>query len=396
MMGRKLLSYLAVLFLALYALFCFNFSVIISQQAALYIFLPGAFILAFCGLPNGRASTTFKLLMAVYLWECITFLSAEDKAVALDELKRLTACFMLAFSFFYLGKKRKLIPWLYFVYVVYYLGMVYYADKNILIGTFDYTEERLNDDILNANQLAYLTFFITFLLYISPTFFSSNRLKRALNLLFLLSPIWSFWIAILTGSRQVLVIQFPLTAILLYDRYLRQTKVSTQVISIIAALILLPMFWERADNIYEDSFLSTRMEMQIEEDARMIHLQRAIRIGLDNPVTGVGPGNYKLYTTNKLSFSHSSYLELFANTGFPGLILYVFMLFYFIKKQWMRYKRTLDDVFLNFLIFGLFYAIDNIFYVMHLDPWLISFFFLVDSHSQTHYQSLIKRFIRYQ
>lgn len=386
MQSKQTYRVLALLLLLFNALFSFNFSKIVSQQTALYICVPGAFVITFFATSNFKASTSLKLLIAVYVWECITFLVAEDQAIALDELKRLAACFMMAFSFFYLGKKEKLIPWLYIIYVVYYLGMVYYARTNLLLDDFDYSEERLGDRILNANLVAYVTFFVTFIVFISPHFVKRDWLKLLFKILFILSPIWSFGVGILTGSRQVLIIQFPFIAILLYLRYLRRTNLYTQVISVVAVIIFAVSVWDKVDNIYEQSYLSTRMEMEIEEDARMIHYQRAMQIGLDNPITGVGPGNYKLYTPNRRSFSHSSYSELFANNGFPGLILYILLFYFFCKRQWRCYRRTHDKQFLYFFIFGLFYVVDNAFYVMHTAPWLISFFILVDSHSNTYFK----------
>lgn len=385
-MINKIFSYIAILFLLLFALFSFNFSETISQQTALYICVPGAFVLTFFATKNYKPSTCFKFLMAVYVWECITYLSAEDQSVALDELKRLLACFMLAFSFFYLGKKKELVPWLYLVYIVYYLGIVYYANTSILNEEFDYTEDRLGDRILNANLIAYVTFFVTFVIYVFPNFSTREWLKRFFRILFILSPAWSFVVGILTGSRQVLVIQFPFIALLLYLRYFRHTRVFTQIVSLIVVVVFVAVVWDKVDSIYEQSNLNTRMEMELEEDARIIHYQRAVKIGLDNPITGVGPGNYKLYAPNRISFSHSSYSELFANNGFPGLLLFLLMFYYFCKQQWRRYRKTHDELFLYFLVFGLFFTIDNAFYVMHTAPWLISFFILVDSHSATYYK----------
>ncbi len=377
-------SILAILFLLAFAILSFNFKGM--QQIALYVCVPSAVILSWIAFPKWNFSVCFKLLLGLYLWECFTAMGAENMEYAYNELKRLVACALMAFAFNQLAKKEKQIPWLYLVYVVFYLGMIYYANQNILTDSFDYTIDRMTDQILNANLVAYLTFFVTIILYIFPVFLHEDWQKSALRLLFLVSPFWSFAIAIFTGSRQVLVIQAPLLVVLFYCRYFIKRRPIAKVGSIIIGFVLLWYFLPKAIDIYESSRLETRMEIELDDEVRILHFHRALKIGMDNPLMGVGPGNYKRYTSNQLSFSHSSYLELLANNGFPGLIIYVYMFIYFIRTQWKRYKHTHDQLFLIFAIFGLFYAIDNAFYVMHIAPWLISFFILVDSHSQTYYR----------
>lgn len=49
----------------------------------------------------------------------------------------------------------------------------------------------------------------------------------------------------------------------------------------------------------------------------------------------------------------------------------------------MRIYR--DNVYLVFLICGMIYLFDNFFYVFYIDLWLIGFFILLASHSETYY-----------
>lgn len=383
---KNILYYLAIGLLMLFALSSFP-NLGLTQQKALYICVPGAFLLTFINGSKAALSKPFRFLIYLYIWECISFLGAEDQQVALDELKRLVACFFMVYSFFFLAKKEKLIPWLYVIYFLYYASMLYYANTNILTDDFDYTEDRLKDKVLNSNLLAYMTFFMTFVIYTFPLVVNNELLQKGFRVLFIFSPILSFVVAILTGSRQVVIIQLPFIAILLYLRYMQGTRLYIKVITVVLLLITSLFFLGKATQIYEQSQLSARMELELDEDPRTVHFYRAVRIGLSHPIMGVGPGNYKLYTYNKRSFSHSSYSELFANNGFPGLILYILLFYFFCKRQWRCYRRTHDKQFLYFFIFGLFYVVDNAFYVMHTAPWLISFFVLVDSYSQTYYKN---------
>lgn len=390
---KNILYYIAIGLLMLLALSSFP-NLGLTQQKALYICVPGAFLLTFINGSKAALSKPFRFLIYLYIWECISFLGAEDQQVALDELKRLVACFFMVYSFFFLAKKEKLIPWLYLIYFLYYASMLYYANTNILTDDFDYTEDRLKDKVLNSNLLAYMTFFMTFVIYTFPSVVNNELLQKGFRVLFIFSPILSFVVAILTGSRQVVIIQLPFIAILLYLRYMQGTRLYIKVITVVLLLITSLFFLGKAAQIYEQSHLSARMELELDDDPRTVHFYRAVRIGLSHPVMGVGPGNYRLYTYYKRSFSHSSYTEIFANNGVIGFILFVLIFYYYLMRQYSLFKKTKDRQFLFFMLFGFFYALDNVFYVMHTAPWLISFFFLIDSQSQTYYRNnyLSKRF----
>lgn len=383
---KTILSYIAIGLLIFLALSSFP-NLGIRQQTALYVCVPGIFLLTLFISPLDGSSKSYRFLIYLYLWECVTFWGAEDQQVALDEMKRLAACFMMAFSFFYLAKKEKLIPWLYGAYFVYYVSMLYYANTNILTDEFDYTEDRLRDRVLNSNFLAYMTFFLTFAIYIFPSIVKKEMLKKVFRVLFVLSPLLSFVVAILTGSRQVVIIQLPFIAILFYIRYFRRRHFYIKAIFIIVLCFSAFFLLDKANQIYEQSNLSERMELRLDDDPRTVHFFRALKLGLSHPVLGVGPGNYKLYSYSKRSFSHSTYTETFANNGFVGFILFVLIFYFYLRKEYVLYKKTKDEFFLLLLVFGIFYALDNAFYVMHTAPWLISFFFLIDSQSQTYYRN---------
>ena len=76
----------------------------------------------------------------------------------------------------------------------------------------------------------------------------------------------------------------------------------------------------------------------------------AIDVGLEHPLTGVGPGNFVLFNPY-MAFSHCTYTEQFACSGFPGLILYVMLVLGFAKAQYSRYKLTNDKMYLYFFCY---------------------------------------------
>ena len=77
------------------------------------------------------------------------------------------------------------------------------------------------------------------------------------------------------------------------------------------------------------------------------------------------------------------------------MIVADFRLYYFIKQQWIRFRSTLDRKFIVFLVFGVIFAFDQLFYVFYIDLWLIAFFILVATHSDAYYNSLVLNQLEY-
>lgn len=372
-----------------YVMLCVWFAAFVSLFAesinavALYIVLPSAFIATFFYWKKIKVNEYFNLLLLLYLWIFVSVLWATDTAVAFRQLRQCLGSILLCYVFSVKAQSVKNIEWIYFTYIIVLVMDWYYAYNNIL-NIIDVGVERLDDNKLNANTLAYHTFYVTFATYILGDITEKKR-KKIYNILFLLMIPLSFYTSLLTASRQILIIQVPLIAILLFIRYLKETNVGKKFISLfiifIAFICLLPFVL----NIYDNSTLKTRSEIDIKEDSRILLAKDAFMVGVENFPLGVGPGNYLVHSYNK-HFSHNTYLELFANEGIVGLIIYLTLMFGFIKKQWRRYKKYNDKIFLAFLIFGLFYIFDGIFYSFYEQLWLISFFIIVASHSETYYQ----------
>ena len=137
-------------------------------------------------------------------------------------------------------------------------------------------------------------------------------------------------------------------------------------------------------SLYENSYLAVRASTELQEDARTLLMMDAYKVAMDNLPFGVGAGNYIAYSFNK-HFSHISYLELLANQGIIGCLLYIYILVSFAKRQYKRYRVYNDRMLLLFLLFSFIFIVDNVFYVFYNDIWLISFLLLVATHSETYY-----------
>lgn len=358
------------------------------NSIALYVAIPLAFILSFMNSQKIAPNKYVALLFLLYLWDAISVLWANYATSASRELHRVLGAVLLIYIMAENGKQYGMLKYLYLVFIILYASAWYYTYNNSLIVSEMLTDaDRLNDEKLNANTMAYYTFYATFGLYLLPDLIRSRKGKKLINLLFLLMIPISFCVAIFTASRQVLIIQIPLISFLLYERYLKEASFRKRTIFAICAIGILVTLIPIALSIYNNSYLAVRAEKNLQEDTRWFLLLDAINVGLDHFPFGVGAGNYINYSYNQ-HFSHCSFTELFANNGIIGLFLYCYFLFFFIKQQWIRYKTTSDRKFIVFMVFGLIFSFDQLFYVFYIDLWLISFFVLICTHSDTYFNNL--------
>ncbi len=351
----------------------------------LYYALPVACILSFI-INEGSiiANKHVTRLWGLLLWVTISVPFAKYTNLAIRELHQVLGVLLISFLFGTLSKNKKAIPWLYFTYIILYLSVWYYARQNILFD-ISFGEDRLDDDRLNANMLAYYTFFITFLVFVLGEILHGPFIRKVFRYLFFLIIPLTFWVAMFTASRQVFIIQIPFISVLLYWRYLKTAKSIYKVLFIVAAIIGLIVLFPLADSLYQGSLLQRRNSRAVENDVRIKLIVDSFWVGINHFFTGVGAGNYPAYSFDG-HFSHNTFLELFANNGIVGLVLIIRIYVSFIRDQFSRFKESRDSMFLYFGVFGLFFLIDSMFYVFYSKIWLMGFFILVMSHSEMYYK----------
>ena len=358
------------------------------NKVSLYIVTPMVLVLALVQRFTFRVGRWMGWLMILYAWVGLMAIGAYNATEASIEMHQILGCVLFSFIIASLAQDMKQIPWLYGLYLILFICAVDYARREILPDII-FGEGRVNDDWLNANTLAYYTFFYTFITFILGEIMHKSSWRTVWRILFFTSIPIIYAVAIATASRQVMVICAPMVVIMLTYRYLfgpstpKWLKGLTIIIILAAVSYALPFAIDR----YQQSALSQRNEMSIHEDERMILLREAIEVGCEHPIIGVGPGNFKLFSSPHL-FSHNTYAELFANTGIIGALIYIIMVGAFCWISWKRWRKTHDATCFCFLIFGCFYAIYQFFYVWYVDNWLISFFILVCTHSDVYYNEL--------
>lgn len=347
-----------------------------ANNICLYVFLPLSFVLVLSQNRDIYETNRFlKHLFVLYFWFLISSFFSVDVNESFLQVKRTVATFLLCTVFASIGEKRPVVG--YVIYLLFFIALLYYAYFNIL-SIIDVSEERMQDDNVNANMFAYYTSFTTFALFIL-SYCSTNK-KRLFNVLFLGMIPLSFIVALLTGSRQTLLVQIPLIASLLGVKYVRNGK-GVLVFSLIILVAIL-LFFSFGEGMYEHSTLAHRNELSVGDDERTFLIKDAFRVGFNNIVLGVGPGCYKLVNPTH-HYAHCAYAELIACSGLPALAIYVSMLIIFIKTQIKRYYASKNRLFLSFALFGVIFSFQNLFYAFYLLPWLMSFFVLVSSHSNS-------------
>lgn len=348
---------------------------------AIYLAIPLSSLLLFLKEGYSGSNKYFKTLCVMYLWVAFSSTWATYQDAANRQLHQLVGVILLGYTLTSLSKKLKNIAPLYIVFIISYAAVWYYAQNNIL-SVISVGVDRLSDDFLNANTLAYYTFYYTFSTFMISQI-SEGKMKKLSFCLFLFAIPISLYTALLTASRQVLVIQIPLISFLLIAKYMRLNRKSILTLSLLGVLIFAFVTSVGMD-MYSGSLLSERNTMTNEDETRFVLLRDAWKVGCAHPLLGVGANNF-MYYTSKFNFSHCTYLELFANTGFMGCLIFITVLIKFLKKQLTRYLDSKDTMYIYFFLFGVFFAIDNIFYVFYADLWLMGLYILVLSHSETYY-----------
>ena len=352
------------------------------NKVALYLVVPTLFLLTIISCRSLTSNKDMNLLTILFIWILVSVLWATDINYAMVQIKQILGSFLLCFIFSQKAQHQKFLPWLYLSFIVLLIGDWYYAYNN-MFDVMEFGVDRLNDNKLNANTFGYHTFYATFAIFVLGEW--NLKYKRLFRALFLIMIPLSFVTAMYTASRQILLIQIPLLILLLYGRYFKSVRGSLKLMTLIVFLLVSLVLIPRVKSFYEGSSLQQRNEIEVKDDVRIQLMLDAFEVGNRNFPLGVGANNYILHSFNK-HFSHNTYLELYANEGIIGVLLYVIMLYLFLKTQWRRYRITKDMMFFYFFIAGIIFAFDGFFYVFYPHLWLISFFILIAAHSETYYK----------
>lgn len=354
------------------------------NSIALYIAIPVAFLLSLFGDSRRFENHSFKYFLFLFAWLLLSTLWADYPDLAMIQNKQLLGVVLVSYIVGKNAYNRKMLPWMYGIWIAIFLSAVYHANSHI-IPNIEVGQERLSDGKLNANMMGYYTFYLTFVIFILGEVIQQPFIQRIFRFLFIGMIAVSYLVALITASRQVLIIQVPIIAFLLYGRYMKDTSNIVRLIYVILVPIVIFISRDQVMETYNNSLLKQRNEIEVGDDSRIRIAKDAFKVGMEHFYIGVGNGNYVKYSPTH-HFSHNTYLELFANTGIIGLSIYLYMLISYLKTQYWRYKMTEDKMFLFFIMFFVVYCLYNIFYVFYPYQWLLAFFILVSSHSDSYFE----------
>lgn len=364
----------------------FGFTVLFSMMAPfnsfiLYFMLPVLFVIVFIKNPGIIAEKYIIIYGLLVLWFLVAFQYAHSIEAAKTAITVEIACLPCSIICYYLAKTWQNRVSVYVVLILYLFEMLVYL-VSTEGGTIAMTnDERRSSELVNANTLGYFSFYATFAFFIITRIRNNSR-KRTLIGLIIAASI-SLYIALITASRQVLLINFPLIAILILCLYKNSFK--RNISAIIAPIIILAIFIPIFFSFYDNSLLAERTRSDFSEDTRIELMGLAIALGLQNPIVGVGPGNVTVFTAHG-AFSHCTYTELFACCGFPALLLFLILVISFSLSQYSRYKKYKDEMYLYFFVFSIFFIADNLFFVFTDCLPLMEFFFFILGHSEYYYR----------
>ena len=208
------------------------------NTVALYIAIPLAFLLSYIRSGKVAPNKYEAILIVIYVWDCFSALWADYPASASRELHRILGAFLLTYIMASNGKYFQVRKYLYLTFFVLYLGAWYYSYNNALVVMeMSSDADRLNDAKLNANTMAYYTFYATMAAFLLSDMVQSINYRKLFKILFLAMIPISFFVAIVTASRQVLIIQIPLICFLIYERYFKESSSRTRMLFLLCAVV---------------------------------------------------------------------------------------------------------------------------------------------------------------
>lgn len=367
-------------------IFLFGFTILFGMVElfnafSLYYMLPAMFIIVFFKHPAIFKEKYVFIYGLLVFWMLLSMIYALDYETARSVILVEVACLPCSVITYYLSQNSKNHVSVYVILILYLIEMLLYLIFTEGAAVATSNNERKSSSLVNANTLGYFSFYATFAYFLVSRIRSVDRKRTLLGMVII--AFISLYIALITASRQILIIQFPFIFILVAFLFKDAVKKNKSVIVRLAFVmaILIPLFL----SLYEGSFLAERAKGDITEDNRYELILLAIAIGCQNPIFGVGPGNFAQFNEWN-AFSHCTYTELFACCGFPALILFLIIIVIFTSSQISRYRKFKDEMYLYFFIFSLFFILDNFFFVFTDCLPLMEFFFFFLGHSECYYR----------
>lgn len=255
--------------------------------------------------------------------------------------------------------------------------------------------------------------------FIAMLYVSERSFLRTAILLATLGS--SMWMLVLTASRGGFV--GVLFSIILTWIYVLRGTSRGRVLGIVIALCMVlsvakapGVFFARLQTLWNNDAPTSNAETQSAEEStaeREVLVQHAIGYTLQNPILGVGVGNFPVINGKQHGASgwygtHNTYLQFSAETGIPGLLMFLFLLatmfkhakkcaaiFAGVDEQARLLGRAAQVSILSLMVAGLFAHIAYEYLIYYLAGitaglWAVSMAYERDSQNQNAGPSAIR------
>tara|TARA_R110001606_G_scaffold374174_2_gene531894 strand:+ start:288 stop:1499 length:1212 start_codon:yes stop_codon:yes gene_type:complete len=283
-------------------------------------------------------------------------------------------------AFVVIGLTKKIDYSLYFhlgyIFSILALFLIMIKEGNITVNFASALDYR-NRFMLNANAYSYYCVFANFSLFYLYLIYKNRILLFSLFLL----PLIFLVIAFTTQSRAGLALIILINIMFWFfvnksDNLSRLKKLFKTILYLIIFLAISYKFME----IYEGSRISSRISQTAErEDSREILFKEGIEVFTENPIFGVGLGQFPFYSRYNL-FTHNSYTEILSEQGIIGGI-FLFSLFLIPTfKSFNNFRKdSKNPIFRCNLLFFIVFILYNNAYVFYKFPFSMMYFFLIIS-----------------
>lgn len=351
------------------------------------VFIPLGFIIFFLN----RFTTTKKVLalkpvfwyLLFFLLASISILYSIDVYAAIDTQKRMFIVLLFTIAVFSYSISSKNA-----------IKVIYRANAFVLFALIAYTltlgvemvgEQRIEEGIITANTYGYYVFTGLWSLFLLYTNRLNNAYRKIYVIIIIVASIFSLWLIVASASRGAAIIvslliggNIFIITVISKKRILK--KIFVSILFFVSIFYFAVFFTNRFLN---DSYLLVRfLDLNERVTPRAYHFNKAIEIGLDNPILGVGAGNYAVVPKliEEGSFSHNSFAEAFANFGLIGVFIY-FMIYYSLLRRILKNLKTNNIQFkiinYQFLLFMFLFLLYNVLYVVYLSTIFMHFLFVI-------------------
>ena len=123
-------------------------------------------------------------------------------------------------------------------------------------------------------------------------------------------------------------------------------------------------------SIFQNTFIYERAGLSIFSDQRFLHILESLKFIYNDPIFGVGPGNYQIVNAAfyEGTNSHNAFLEITLSYGIFGLAAYTYLIYSFLK---ISTKSTKASNYKSIFIFS--FALYSFFYITYLSPVFMGF-----------------------